>query len=139
MANPGPASATTNHPQSLATNQALRLLASYQSANIAATGDTVLPVLNTGRYSVKNVVVTNASADISGASVGLFTASGGNGTAIVSNAALTGVTGSTVVSERTVASTAAATGQNLYFRVGTAASSGTADVFVYGYDLTFLP
>lgn len=139
MANPGPASATTNHPQGLNSNQALRLIASYQGANIAATGDTVLPVLNTGRYSVKNVVVTNASADISGASVGLFTQSGGAGTAIVSNAALTGVTTSTVVSERTVASTAAATGQSLYFRVGTAASSGTADVFVYGYDLTFLP
>jgi hypothetical protein len=143
MANPGPASTVANHPQNLGTNQALRLLASYQSVNLAATGDTVLPILNTGSYSVANVIVTNASANLSTSTVplaGLFTASGGNGTAIVSNASLSALTSASVVSQRTVASTAAQTGQNLYFNVGTAASyAATVDVFVYGYDLTFLP
>ena len=143
MANPGPATTVANHPQNLGTNQALRLLASYQSVNLAATGDTVLPVLNTGSYSVANVIVTNASANLSTATVplaGLFTASGGNGTAIVANASLSALTSASVVSQRTVASTAAQTGQNLYFNVGTAASyAATVDVFVYGYDLTFLP
>jgi hypothetical protein len=42
------------------------------------------------------------------------------------------------VSQRTVASTAAQSGQNLYFNVATAqGAAATCDVFVYGYDLTF--
>jgi len=143
MANPGPASTVANHPQVLGSNQALRLLASYQSVNLATTGDTVLPVLNTGSYSVSNVIVTNASTNLSTATVpfaGVFTAPGASGTAIVANATLSALTGSTVVSQRTVASTAAQTGQNLYFNVGTASSyAATVDVFVYGYDLTFQP
>jgi hypothetical protein len=143
MANPGPASTVANHPQNLGTNQALRLLASYQSVNLAATGDTVLPILNTGSYSVSNVIVTNASTNLSTATVplaGVFPAPGASGTAIVSNASLSALTGATVVSQRTINSTAAQTTQNLYFNVGTAASyAATVDVFVYGYDLTFLP
>ena len=143
MANPGPASSVANHPQNLGTNQALRLLASYQSVNLAATGDTVLPVLNTSRYSVSNVIVTNASTDLSASTVplaGVFPAPGASGTAIVANASLSALTSASVVSQRTVASTAAQTTQNLYFNVGTAASyAATVDVFVYGYDLTFLP
>ena len=143
MANPGPASTVANHPQNLGTNQALRLLASYQSVNLAATGDTVLPILNTSRFSVSNVVVTNASTDLSATTVplaGVFPAPGASGTAIVSNASLSALTSASVVSQRTINSTAAQTTQNLYFNVGTAASyAATVDVFVYGYDLTFLP
>jgi len=143
MANPGPATTVANHPQNLGTNQALRLLASFQSVSLAVTGDTVLPVLNTGSYSVSNVIVTNASTNLSTATVpfaGVFPAPGASGTAIVSNATLSALTSSTVVSQRTINSTAAQTGQNLYFNVGTAASyAATVDVFVYGYDLTFQP
>jgi len=143
MANPGPASTVANHPQNLGTNQALRLLASAQSVSLAVTGDTVLPILNTGRYSVSNVIVTNASTDLSASTVpfaGVFPAPGASGTAIVSNATLNALTSSTVVSQRTINSTAAQVGQNVYFNVGTAASyAATVDVFVYGYDLTFQP
>lgn len=142
MANPGPASTVANHPQNLSSNQALRLLASFQSVNLAATGDTVLPIINSTSYSVSNVIVTNASTNLSTATVplaGVFPAPGASGTAIVSNASLSALTGSTVVSQRTINSTAAQTTQNLYFNVGTAASyAATVDVFVYGYDLTFL-
>jgi hypothetical protein len=143
MANPGPATTVANHPQVLGSNQALRLLASAQSVSLAVTGDTVLPILNTGRYSVSNVVVTNASTDLSASTVpfaGVFPAPGASGTAIVSNATLNALTSSSIVSQRTINSTAAQTGQNVYFNVGTAASyAATVDVFVYGYDLTFLP
>jgi hypothetical protein len=143
MANPGPASTVANHPQNLSSNQALRLLASFQSVNLAATGDTVLPIINSTSYSVSNVIVTNASTNLSTATVplaGVFPAPGASGTAIVSNASLSALTGATVVSQRTINSTAAQTTQNLYFNVGTAASyAATVDVFVYGYDLTFLP
>jgi hypothetical protein len=140
MPNPGPASATTNHPQPLGSNQAIRLLASAQGVNLNATGDTVLPVLNSGRYSVSNVIVTNASISLTTAAAGLFSAPSAGGTGVVANAALSACTGSTIVSQRTVASTAALTGLNLYFNVGTAqGAAATGDVFVYGYDLTFLP
>jgi hypothetical protein len=140
MANPGPATTVTNHPSQLATNQAIRLLASYQGVNVNATGDTVLPILNTGSYSVSNVIFTNASTSLTTALAGVFTAPSAGGTGIVANAALSALTGSTVVSQRTVASTAAQTGQNLYVNVGTAqGAAATMDVYVYGYDLTFLP
>lgn len=140
MANPGPATTVANHPSNLATNQAIRLLASYQGVNVNATGDTVLPIQNTGSYSVSNVIFTNASTSLTTALAGVFTAPSAGGTGIVANAALSALTGSTVVSQRTVASTAAQTGQNLYVNVGTAqGAAATMDVFVYGYDLTFLP
>lgn len=134
--NPGPAITTGSHPQVLGSNQAIRLLAVFQGVNANATGDTVLPIIDATTYSVKNVVFTNASVSLSSAAAGLFTAPGASG-AIVSNAALSGLTGPTVVSERTVASTAAQTGQNLYVNVGTAqGAAATFDVYVYGYDLS---
>jgi hypothetical protein len=136
--NPGPAITTGGHPQVLGTNQAVRLLASYSGVNANATGDTILPLLDSSSYSVKFVVFTNASVSLSSAAAGLFTAPGASG-AIVSNAALSGLTGPTVVSERTVASTAVQTGQNLYVNVGTAqGAAATFDVYVYGYDFTQL-
>jgi hypothetical protein len=139
MANPGPASTSTIHPSNVASNQAIRLLASYQGVNVNQTGDTVLPINNTTNYSVSNVIFTNASTSLTTALAGVFTAPGAGGTGIVANAALSALTGSTVVSQRTVASTAVQTGQNLYVNVGTAqGAAATMDVFVYGYDLSFL-
>lgn len=137
MSNPGPATTTTNHPQNVASNQAIRLLGFYQGVNLNATGDTVIPIINSTTYSVSNVILTNASTSLTTAQAGLFTAAGAGGTAIVSNAALSGATGSTIVSQRTVASTAAQTGQNLYWNVGTAqGAAATGDVYVYGYDFS---
>jgi hypothetical protein len=139
MSNPGPASTTTIHPSNVASNQAIRLLASYQGVNVNQTGDTVLPISNTSNYSVSNVIFTNASTSLTTALAGVFTAPAAGGTAIVANAALSALTGSTVVSQRTVAATAAQAGQNLYVNVGTAqGAAATMDVFVYGYDLSFL-
>ena len=140
MANPGPATTVANHPSNLASNQAIRLLASYQGVNVNATGDTVLPVINTNSYGVSNVIFTNASVSLTTAAAGLFTAPSAGGTGIVANAALSAMTSSTVVSQRTVASTALQTGGNLYLNVGTAqGAAATMDVYVYGYDLSFLP
>ena len=140
MSNPGPSTTVTNHPQNLTTNQAIRLLASAQSVNLIATGDTVMPVINTSRYSVSNVVFTNASTSLTTAAAGVFPSAAAGGTAIVSNVALSGQTSASVVTNATINSTAAQTGQNIYFNVGTAqGAAATMDVFVYGYDLTFLP
>ena len=140
MANPGPATTVTNHPSNLSSNQAIRVLASFQGVNVNATGDTVLPIVNTNTWSVSNVIFTNASTSLTTAAAGVFTAPSAGGTGIVANAALSALTGSTVVSQRTVASTALQTGGNLYVNVGTAqGAAATMDVYVYGYDLSFLP
>ena len=137
MANPGPASVSTNHPQNVTTNQALRLLGVVQGVNLNATGDTVIPVINATTYSVANVILVNASVSLTSAFGGLFSAAGGGGTAIVANAALSGATGPTVVSQRTVASTATLTGPYMYWNVGTAqGAAATGDVYVYGYDFS---
>jgi hypothetical protein len=132
-----PNSTSSNHPQQLSSNQAIRLIGYAQGINLNATGDTVIPVINSTTYSVSNVVLTNASTSLTTAAAGLFTAPSAGGTAIVSNAALSGATGSAVVSQRTVASTAAQTGQNLYWNVATAqGAAATGDVYVYGYDFS---
>jgi hypothetical protein len=137
MANPGPSTTVTIHPSNVASNQAIRLLAVATGVNVNATGDqAVLAIQNTTNYSVSNVVFTNASISLSSAAAGLFTAPSASG-GIVSNAALSALTGSTVVSQRTVASTAIQSAQNLYLNVGTAqGATATMDVYVYGYDFS---
>jgi len=138
MANPGPASTTTIHPSNLASNQAIRLLGVVTGVNVNGTGDqAVIAINNSTNYSVSNVVFTNASISLTTAAAGVFTAPSAGGTAIVSNAALSALTGSTVVSQRTVATTATQTAQNLYVNVGTAQGAvATMDVYVYGYDFS---
>ena len=138
MSNPGPASVQTIHPSNLASNQAIRLLAVATSVNVNATGDqATLSIINSSNYSVSNVVFTNASVSLSSAAAGLFTAPSAGGTGVVSNAALSALSASTVVSQRTVASTAIQSGQNLYLNVGTAqGATATMDVYVYGYDFS---
>lgn len=137
MSNPGPAVTQSAHPQLVGTNQALRLLAVYQGVNANTTTDAVLPIINSTAYSVKFVIFTNASISLTTAAAGLFTAPSAGGTAIVANAALSALTGPTIVSERTVATTAVQTAQNLYVDLGTVqGAAATFDVYVYGYDLT---
>lgn len=138
MANPGPSTTVTIHPSNIASNQAIRLLAVATGVNVNATGDqAVLPIINSSNYSVSNVVFTNASTSLTTAAAGLFTAPSAGGTGIVANAALSALTSSTVVSQRTVASTATQSAQNLYINVGTAqGAAATMDVYVYGYDFS---
>ena len=137
MANPGAASSITANAFPLSSNQAIRLLCVAKGVNLNATGDTLIPVVTCTTYSVSNVIVTNASISLSTAAAGLFTAASAGGTAIVANAALSACTGPTIVSQRTVASTAAATSQTLYFNVATAqGAAATGDVYVYGYDIS---
>jgi hypothetical protein len=133
-----PNSTSTIHPSNLATNQAIRLLAVATGVNVNSTGDqATLAINNASSYSVSNVVFTNASTSLTTAAAGLFTAPAAGGTGLVANAALSGLSASTVVSQRTVASTALQTAQNLYLNVGTAqGAAATMDVYVYGYDFS---
>ncbi len=140
MANPGPASSTTNHPSNLATNQALRLLASAQAVNLNAVGDTVAKLLNdSGSVSVQSIIVANASVDLDTAELAVYTGAGATGTAIKTAYALSGNSSSAKVVITAATSTDAIDVSELYIRCTTAqGAAATANVFIYGYDLTFL-
>ena len=140
MSNPGPASTQTNHPSNLATNQALRVLASAQGVNLNAVGDTVAAILNdSGNVSVQSIIVANASVDLDTAELAVFTGPGGTGTAVKTAYALSGNDTSAKVVVTAATSTNAIDVSQLYIRCTTVqGAAATADVFIYGYDLTFL-
>jgi hypothetical protein len=96
-------------------------------------------VFNTSSYNVQFVAITNANVDVSGGALAIWTAPAGTGTEIVTNASLTSNTSSTYVTNSTVVAGTKATrltAQTLYVKVGTAVTSGTVDIFVYGYDFS---
>ncbi len=140
MSNPGPASTTTSHPSGLATNQALRLIASAQSVNLNAVADTVANILNaSGSVSVASIIVTNASVDLTTAQLAVYTGPAASGTAIKTAYALTGNSTSAKAVVTAATSTDLVSGGKLYLRCTTAqGAAATADIFVYGYDLSFL-
>jgi len=140
MSNPGPASTQTNTPTNLATNQALRLIASAQGVNLNSVADTIAPILVAGDVSVQSIIVANASVDLTTAHLAVYTGPGATGTAVKSSYALTGNSTSAKVVVTAATSTDSITGTPLYIRNTIAqGAAATADVFIYGYDLTFLP
>ena len=125
---------------------ALRLIATYRGVNCAQAGDYPMPVLNTSRFvpSLTYVAVNSSTtvaasaAFLSAASVGIYPAAAGAGTAIATAAAGPTLGASlTSVTTITVSTTNAVTATTVYFRVGTAATTAAYfDVFLYGYDLS---
>jgi len=146
MANPGPATTISNHPQVLGSNQALRLIASAQSVNLSAAGDTASVVLDVSKFVPTKVIITNGlnssgnTTTIATATVGVYTGPAQTGSTILTTAALTSNTGGpyVTISDATNLNTAISNPTNIYVNVGTTIAA-TCDVFVYGYDLTFLP
>jgi hypothetical protein len=140
MANPGAATTVTNHPSNLASNQALRLIASAQGVNLNAVADTIAPILVAGNVSVQSIIVANASVSLSSAQLAVYTGAGATGTTVKSAYALSGNTSSAKVVVTAATSTDVVSSTPLYIRCTTAqGAAATADVFIYGYDLTFLP
>jgi hypothetical protein len=140
MSNPGPASTQTNHPSNLATNQAYRLLASAQGVNLNSVADTVAAIVNSSSYSVQDIIVANASVNLTTAQLAVFSGPGGTGVAVKTAYALTGNSASDKVVVTAATDTDSLTGDNLFIRCTTAqGAAATADVYIYGYDLTFLP
>jgi hypothetical protein len=140
MANPGAATTVTNHPSNLATNQALRLIASAQGVNMNLVADTIAPILVAGNVSVQSIIVANASISLTTAQLAVYTGPGATGTAVKSAYALSGNNSTTAVVVTAATSTNSITSTPLYIRNTTVqGAAATADVFIYGYDLTFLP
>lgn len=84
---------------------------------------------------------TNATADNSTATLGVFTAVAAGGVAVVANAALTTHTTNLIVSDRTIAAvgiTPLVTATRLYFRTGTA-SGVTGSVVSATVEYSALP
>lgn len=88
-----------------------------------ATTDVATLNLPSDSSYLLHVIAHDASGDNSLATLGIFTAASGGGTAIVADAALTTHTTSAIKSARTIAVPAVAS-ETLYVRVGTA--SGVA-------------
>ena len=142
MANPGAASSTSIHPIQLGSNQALRLIACVKALNLAAAGDTTAQVITTSLFVPTQVVIANANnaganVDVTAVEVGVYPAASKGGTSILTAAALTSMTTTTYVKVSNASNAATAqTAQTLYFNVGGTTTTATADVYVYGYDLS---
>ena len=140
MSNPGPASTVTSHPSGLATNQALRLIASAEGVNVNKVADTVANIVNaSGKVSVASIIVTNASIDLTTAELAVYTGPAASGTAVKSAYALSGNSTSAKAVVTAATSTDIVSGGKLYIRCTTAqGAAATCEVFIYCYDLSFL-
>jgi len=144
MANPGPASTVSTHPQVLGSNQALRLIAVAKGLSLGTLGDTPVQVIDTSNFAATSVITANANnngsavASISSVYLGVYSLpSQAGGNAILTAAALSSNSATTDV--KVTASSSPAynqSAQNLYVNVATATATGTVDVYVYGYDLS---
>lgn len=113
-----------------------RPIAVLKGVNLNATGDNAISIPNGSQYyRVSKVLVTNASANLSGGSLqyGVFTSTGGSGTVVANGVnSATSLTAATKVILPTVAQTDVTNASTIYFRVGTAnGSAATADVYVF--------
>ena len=142
MSNPGAATTVSIHPIQLGSNQALRLIAVVKGLSLAAAGDTTASVITTSSYVPTQVVIANANnaganVDVSAVQVGVYPAASQGGTSILTAAALTSMTTQTYVKVSNASNpNTAQSAQTLYFNVGGTTTTATADVYVYGYDLS---
>ena len=113
-------------------------LASATSVPLGSTGNAVvqLPVIGGSTYIVRRITIANASGNIGTANVTILTSNDGNASNAVSNAVtLSSVTSSSTFQDLGLATAAATTvysAGSLYVKVGTAVSSATCDITVYG-------
>ena len=106
----------------------------------AASTDAATINIPCKNYIITGVYCYNASGNNSSATLSVRGSAGGNGTTIVSDAALATHTAANVVSSRTVAATGltpVVTDDVLYVRVGTASgvSGSTIDIAIVGFEL----
>jgi hypothetical protein len=106
-----------------------------------AVADTAIPVISvTGNYSVQSIIVANASTSLTTAYGAVYSGPNATGTAVKTSYALSGNNSTTAVVVTAATSTNILTTTPLYFRnTVVQGAAATADVFIYGYDLTFQP
>jgi len=148
MSNPGPATTVSAHPSNVTTNQALRLIGVAKGVNLAATGFTPVPVVNSTAYLPKEMIVTNVNNAGAVVSLSTSTALGITTTNAGSPSSLFGALTTTQIAALSTAVLGTAyvdssstslsyANQTLYANVTTASgATGTGDVYVYGYDFS---
>lgn len=141
MPNPGAASTITANYQPLNSQQALVLIGVLKGLDLTRAGDTQIPLNGPIANFVPTAVVTaNASTSVSAATVGIYSAISQGGVAVLSIAALTSHVSSSYVFVR--AATAVSSNvsnyapQGIFANVGTTVTTGTVDLYLYGYNLT---
>lgn len=115
------------------------ILGSITAADLnVALSDNAITMVSS-RYIIDKLTVENASANLTLATAGLFTAAGGGGTTLAADQVLSALTASTKFDDLTlaaVAGTDVVTSGTLYFRVGTAQGApATANVWIFGWRL----
>lgn len=131
---------TNSNPQEA--NQ-IRVLASGRGISVNSTGDVgVLPVVNSSRWNVQSVVVSNMTVN-AGTTVAIAICSAPLGAAVtivapVVLSSLVAFGGATVAYRPVVQNVSfVGTGQTIYVNCQTTAGTAcTLDVFVLGYDLS---
>lgn len=116
-----------------------RLLATIRSANMNVTTDQALTILGTSKYMIDAILVTNASISLTTAAGGIYPSASKGGTAIVAAAqTYSALSSHTVVLPLTLAVTdTLQSTATLYFALTTPqGAAATADIYVFGYDLT---
>lgn len=124
----------TSQASAIANLRGASIVSAPTTVDFSVAGDNLVTILlPTGftRYKVTDVVISNASADISAATAGVFTATGGGGVAIVTGASvITVTTASDNTLNNTQSMTINAGGTESYtagtlkFRVSATAASG---------------
>lgn len=115
-----------------------KLLGKIISANMNSTSDQIIAI-GASKYYVDKVIVTNASASLTLAVGGLYTAASKGGTQVIAN---TQVFSALTASTKILLLTSLITGDvltagQLYLSLTTGqGTASTADCFIYGYDLS---
>lgn len=118
-----------------------KLLGQLIGANLNATTDQAIAIMQANGYIIDKIIVTNVSTSL-GASVtagGFYTGAGKTGTTIVAAAQVyTSLTAASKIMGLTIAlTTDSLTAQTIFFALTTAhGSAATADIYVYGFSLT---
>lgn len=113
------------------------LLAVVPAFNLNATGDTLVPLVDTPtKFRVRAVAMTNGSINPTTARFSLQTAAAAGGTAIVTTVT-PALASAAVVQDLSIASTNAFSQQIVYLNVSVAqGAAATVDVYIYGDVLT---
>lgn len=144
MPNLGPAVTITNHPQVWNINQSLRLLASLKDMNFSQIQETKVQIIDSAKWYPLYMVLSNASVNFTaiGAAISIYTGPNATGNHIFGGTPLATHTNSRIVNQINVNSgTRANTATDIFIRSdnNTGIPNATLDVFIYGFDLGFLP
>lgn len=106
-----------------------------QGQSIGTAGDTVISVQDGNKYIVRQVTLSNFSANAAAANVGVHTSTAAGGTDVADTQNISGADSTSAYVNLTLSAAANAnvfTAPALYFNVNAAATGVTCDVAIYG-------